>query len=115
MLDIAQRILNGESTEPGYLGVWGTDPEIGHPGALILDVEPGTPAYEAGLMVDDLIVRIDEEVVSTFSELAAKVQFRVPGTEVELKVVRDDERIDLSVVIGSRSPDEVLDDESGGG
>lgn len=101
-LNIAERILQGESTELGYLGVWGTDPEIGEPGALIVEVEPGTPADDAGLMEGDLIVQMDDEVVSTFTELAAKVQFRVPGTEVELVVVRDDVRITLTVVIGSR-------------
>lgn len=110
-LNIAQRILNGESTELGYLGVYGTDPEIGDPGALVVEVEPDTPADEAGLMEGDLIVLIDNEVVSTFTELAAKVQFRVPGTEVELEVVRDGDHIALSVVIGSRPPAEESDDE----
>ena len=110
-LNIVQRILNGESTELGYLGVYGTDPEMGHPGALVVEVEPDTPAERAGLMEGDLIVLIDNEVVSTFTELAAKVQFRVPGTEVELEVVRDDERITLTVVIGSRPSVEEPEDE----
>ncbi|MCY4434621.1 MAG: PDZ domain-containing protein, partial [bacterium] len=80
------------------------------PGALVVEVEQGTPAYEAGLMVDDLIVLIDDEVVSTFHELAAKVQFRIPGTEVELEVVRDDVHITLTVVIGSRPTLELPED-----
>lgn len=110
-LNIVQRILNGESTELGYLGVSGTDPEMGQPGALVVEVEPDTPAHRAGLMEGDLIVLIDNEVVSTFTELAAKVQFRVPGTEVELEVVRDDENITLSVVIGTRPSVEEPEDE----
>ncbi len=110
-LNIVQRILNGESTELGYLGVYGTDPEMGHPGALVVEVEPDTPAERAGLMEGDLIILIDNEVVSTFTELAAKVQFRVPGTEVELEVVRDEERITLTVVIGSRPSVEESEDE----
>ena len=100
-LNIAQRILSGESTELGYLGVYGTDPEMGQPGALVVEVQKGTPAARAGLMAGDLIVLIDGEVVTTFTELAAKIQFRAPGTEVVLEVIRDDERIDLTVVIGS--------------
>lgn len=110
-LNIAQRILSGESTELGYLGVYGTDPEIGLPGALVVEVSPDTPAEQAGLMAGDLIVLIDGEVVSTFTELAAKVQFRVPGTEVVLEVVRDGERINLTVVIGSRPSFEEPDEE----
>ena len=104
-LNIAQRILTGASTELGFLGVSGTDPEMGHPGALVLEVHEDTPADRAGLMAGDLIVLIDDEVVSTFTELAAKVQFRAPGTEVELEVIRDGEHIPLTVVIGSL-PDE---------
>ena len=103
-LNIAQRILNGESTELGYLGIWGTDPEIGQPGALVIEVEPGTPADQAGLVEGDLIILMDDEVVSTFTELAAKVQFRVPGTEVALEVIRDDVQITLTATIGSRHP-----------
>jgi len=101
-LNIVQRILNGESTDLGYLGVWGTDPEIGEPGALIIEVEPDTPAGEAGLQEGDLIVNIDGEAVSTFTELAAKVQFRVPGTEARLEVVREGAPLEITVVIGSR-------------
>ena len=100
-LNIAQRILAGESTELGFLGVSGTDPEMGQPGALVIEVHDDTPADRAGLMAGDLIVLIDGEAVSTFTELAAKVQFRAPGTEVELEVVRDGEPITLTVVIGS--------------
>lgn len=104
-LNIAQRILAGESTELGYLGIWGSDPLMGNPGALIEEVASESPAEQAGLMAGDLIVLIDDEAVSTMAELAAKVQFRVPGTEVELQVVRDDVQLTLTVVIGSRSID----------
>lgn len=110
-LNIAQRILAGESTELGFLGVSGTDPEMGQPGALVLKVHEDTPAERAGLMVGDLIVLIDNEVVSTFTELAAKIQFRAPGTEAELEVVRDDEQITLTVIIGAL-PIEEPDEES---
>jgi len=101
-LNIAERILNGESTELGYLGVWGSDPEIGLPGAFVDEVIPGTPADEAGLMPGDLIVGIDEEPISTFVELAAKVQFRAPGTPAELEVLRDDVLLRFTLVVGVR-------------
>ena len=105
-LNIAQRILAGESTELGFLGVSGTDPEMGQPGALVIEVHEDTPAERAGLMAGDLIVLIDNEVVSTFTELAAKIQFRAPGTEAELEVVRDGEPITLTVVLGALPAEE---------
>ncbi|MCY4195240.1 MAG: hypothetical protein OXF04_13265 [bacterium] len=48
------------------------------------------------------MVNIDGEAVSTFTELAAKVQFRVPGTEARLEVVREGAPLEITVVIGSR-------------
>ncbi|WP_419917794.1 S1C family serine protease [Candidatus Poriferisocius sp.] len=106
VLNIAQRILAGESTELGYLGVMGTNPELGRPGALVLEVLPDTPAEQAGMMDEDLIVLFDGEVVTSFTELAAKVQFRVPGTEVKMQVLRDEVRVTLTVVIGSLPTEE---------
>ncbi|MXW42586.1 MAG: PDZ domain-containing protein [Acidimicrobiia bacterium] len=102
-VNIAERILNGESTELGYLGVWGDDPEMGLPGALVAEVLPGTPAELANLMPGDLIVGIDNESVATFTELAAKIQFRIPGATVVLDVVRDGVTIQILVQVGERS------------
>ncbi|MCY4164402.1 MAG: trypsin-like peptidase domain-containing protein [bacterium] len=107
-LNIAERILKGESTELGYLGVWGNDPELGLPGALVAQVLPGTPAERSGLQPDDLIVRIDGEPVATFTELAAKIQFRVPGTTAVLEVVRDGVNFEIPVEVGERSQFEGL-------
>ena len=108
-LNIAHRILEGKSTELGFLGISGITSEIGHPGAEVVEVTPDSPASRAGIVVGDLIVLIDNETVSIMEELVAKVQFRAPGTEVELEVVRDDERITLTVVIGSLPVEEPED------
>ncbi|WP_420637560.1 S1C family serine protease [Candidatus Poriferisocius sp.] len=108
-LNFAERILTGASTEFGYLGVWGADPDVGRPGALVLQVVPGTPADRAGLREGDLIIHIDDEEVSTFTELAAKIQFRVPGTEAELELLRDGELVTLTIVVGDRPSVEELE------
>ncbi len=111
VLNIAHRILGGKSTELGFLGITGITSETGHPGAEVVEVTPDSPAGRAGVMVGDLIVLIDNETVSTMGELVAKVQFRAPGTEVELEVLRDTEHITLSVIIGALSVEEP-DEES---
>lgn len=82
----------------GYLGVRGIYPvtdqvrkslniDVKH-GAMIQNVEPGTPAEKAGLKPYDVIVEVDGKPVKNPSDLSIKIAEIPPGTEVTLKVVR---------------------------
>ncbi len=86
---IATRIVNGESLELGYLGISGEPAEGGDVGVVVIEVVPGSPAEEAGLMVGDVIVSIDSEPMYDIYELSAAVKLRRPGETVELTVARD--------------------------
>ena len=86
---IATRIVNGESLELGYLGISGQPAEGGDVGVVVVEVVPGSPAEEAGLMVGDVIVSIDSEPMYDIVELSAAVKLRRPGEAVELTVARD--------------------------
>ena len=56
---------------------------------VVVEVVPGSPAEEAGLMVGDVIVSIDSEPMYDIVELSAAVKLRRPGEAVELTVARD--------------------------
>jgi serine protease Do len=84
-------------------------------GAYITCVNDGGPADDAGLidagMCDDpvfktggdLIVAIDNQTVSRFSELLSYLIMNTEvGQVVTLTVLRDGETIDLSLTIGAR-------------
>ena len=86
---IATRIVNGESLELGYLGISGQPADGGDVGVVVVEVVPGSPAEEAGLMVGDVIVSIDSEPMYDIVELSAAVKLRRPGEAVELTVARD--------------------------
>ncbi len=86
---IANRIVNGESLELGYLGISGQAAEGGDLGVVVIEVVTGSPAEEAGLMVGDVIVSIDAEPMYDIYELSAAVKLRRPGETVELTVARD--------------------------
>ena len=86
---IATRIVNGESLELGYLGISGQPAGGGDVGVVVIEVVPGSPAEEAGLMVGDVIVSIDSEPMYDIYELSAAVKLRRPGETVELTVARD--------------------------
>ena len=101
MLLIAQRIVDGESLELGFLGVSGDTPTDGTLGALVTDVVSNQPAEAAGIEIGDLIIAVEGSVVATMEELAADFKLFRPGEEIEVDVLREGQRITLQVVVGS--------------
>lgn len=98
---VAGRIVDGESLESGFLGISGTDPTTGRPGALVTEVVAGGPAAAGGLLSGDLIVGINGEPVPGMTELAAKVRLSSPGTRIDVEVIRDGEPQQLTVTLGT--------------
>jgi len=66
-------------------------------GAVVTQVESGTPGAKAGLKVGDVITKLDGEKLNDAGQLQVMVQQREPGTTVELNVVRDGKPIKVSV------------------
>lgn len=58
-------------------------------GALITTVEPGLPAEKAGLKRYDVVIEINGEPVEDPNDLKFKIADFPPGTEIEIKVIRD--------------------------
>ncbi|WP_156934779.1 trypsin-like peptidase domain-containing protein [Pseudonocardia spinosispora] len=54
------------------------------PGALVVGVEPNSPAAAAGLKPQDRIVKIDKRPIPGGSELVAAIRSHAPGDTVEL-------------------------------
>jgi len=65
-------------------------------GALVNQVEPGSPADRAGLRQGDVITEVAGRRVSDGNELRNAISNTAPGTSVALKVVRDGRTSDLS-------------------
>ncbi len=57
-------------------------------GVVITEVEDGTPAAEAGLEAWDIIVDVDDNVVSSVSDLTSYIQSKSEGDTVAIKVYR---------------------------
>ena len=74
-------------------------------GALVAAVTKGSPADKAGVETGDIVVSLDDRAVAYSNSLPPLVGAVVPGTEVELGVLRDGERRTLAVTI------EPLDEE----
>jgi len=98
----AARIVQGKSTQTGYLGAAGTDPTLGQPGALINEVVSGGPADKANLRVGDLVVAVNGNRVRSMDDLAAQVRLLGAGRRAELTVIRDGKEQTITATLTKR-------------
>ncbi len=75
--------------------------------ALVLgEVSAGSPAAEAGLLPDDLIIAVNGDPIQGMETLVDAVQQAEPGDEIQLSVARGaDETIEITVSLGAHPDD----------
>ena len=68
-------------------------------GALVAEVNPGTPAEKAGLQRGDIIVEFDGKPIKEMNELPRLVANTPPGTKVTLKFLRDGKEKSVTLTV----------------
>jgi serine protease Do len=105
---IPQLVADGEVTR-GYLGVniQSITPELakalgveGREGALVADVNPGSPAEKGGLQRGDIIIAYGGKSVKNHHALPSMVAATPVGERVTVTVLRDGKEHKLSVKVG---------------
>ncbi|HAT32268.1 MAG TPA: peptidase [Janthinobacterium sp.] len=77
-------------------------------GALVANVEAGSPADRAGLKPGDVIRKLDGKSIVASADLPALIETEAPGDAVTMEVWRDGETITLKATLGN-SADKVAD------
>ena len=85
----------------GWLGIGMTLTEDGE--VMISEVTAESPADDAGLQVDDIILEIEGEEVTDQDMLAKEIRMRKPGDEVTLRIDRDGRDRNVEVELGEYS------------
>jgi putative serine protease PepD len=95
----------GDPRQEGYLGVELGERRDGGQGAVITSVQDGTPAAEAGIEADDLVVAADGAAIDGATGLIAAIRDLGPGDSTTLTILRDGEPIDITVTLVERPAD----------
>jgi hypothetical protein len=88
----------------GYGAYLGSIPDMSsNPGGVRLTgVREGSPADNAGMIAGDILVQIGEEVVPDLQGMTNALRKHRPDQTVTVAVLRDGERIELTVTFGRR-------------
>ncbi|WP_235564651.1 S1C family serine protease [Modestobacter sp. Leaf380] len=86
---IAEQLIATGSAVHASLGVQARSVSDGtRDGALVVNVEPGSPAAEAGIAEQDVLIAVDGEPVGSSEELVVAIDRRAPGDTVTVELVR---------------------------
>jgi S1-C subfamily serine protease len=106
--NIADQLITHGSVQHGYLGVAGqtVDPQVAEAyelgidhGALVVQVQPASPAASAGLRQGDIITALDGHAVTGMEDLAGALIRHQPGDRVELTIHHDGGQLRVHVTL----------------
>lgn len=91
-------LIRDGKVEHGYMGIGISDvtPDEAKffavksaSGAVVSQVEPGSPAEKAGLKTGDVITQLNGKTVEDAGQLQVEVGQKQPGTKIDLTIMRD--------------------------
>jgi putative serine protease PepD len=105
VIDALRAQSDGTPRTEGYLGVELGERRDGGQGAVITAVQDGTPAAEAGIEADDLVVAADGAAIDGATGLIAAIRDLGPGDSTTLTILRAGEPIEITVTLVERPGD----------
>jgi len=109
---VVDSLLKHGKMRRGYLGVGiqparlpaGLAEELGQKtGALVVSVEPDSPAEKGGLFLGDTLVALGSHKIENMEDLLGSLSSTPIGTSVTVKLVRGGQIHEVAVIIGERS------------
>lgn len=113
MKSLVDQIIEFGEVRRGLLGIIGGDVDEGlaeafnsevNIGAFVNEVAPDTAADKAGLQAGDIITEINDNGLTGFNELRAKIASLGAGAEVVLTIIRAGEERKVKVTLDSAGP-----------
>jgi len=108
---VADDIIKHGSVERGYLGIYPEDLDeviakrYGlSKGVLVSRVLEESPAENAGLLENDILLEFGGKELKDAKELRSLIQNAKPKEKVKIKILRDGKRTELTAVLGKAKP-----------
>lgn len=110
-VEVVEELLEDGSAEHAFLGLAPrtVTPQIAQQlgvsaeqGVVVLAVENGGPADEAGIRAGDILVSLDGEPLASAEQLLAALRAFNPGETVTAELIREGENSDVDIVLGER-------------
>jgi S1-C subfamily serine protease len=89
----------------GGYGPWfGSIPDFGEgvKGVKFADISAGSPASKAGFKAGDVMVEFDGKKIDNLYDFTYALRARQPGDAVRVKVIRDGNTIEATVLLAKR-------------
>jgi Do/DeqQ family serine protease len=109
MKNLVDQIIEYGEVRPGSLGIRGGDVTADltkamnlkvNKGAWVNEVIPDSPAAKAGLKSGDVVISMNDNRISNFNELRAKVATLGAGKKAKLGLLRDGKERTVTVTLG---------------
>jgi S1-C subfamily serine protease len=102
---IAQELIKHGKIRRGWLGVW-IEQRIsatGRPaGVRIIQFADNSPAAQAGLKLNDIIIALNDKPVRTVNDLKCFVANSRPHTDIKLRIRREGKELFFKIKLGNR-------------
>jgi len=97
---VADQLIKGQPVSHPYLGVSIQNADNG--GALIGQVEAGSPAAQAGLEVGDVVTKVGDRGIASGDDLVGAIQTSTVGEALTMTVVRNGLEQTLTATVGEQ-------------
>lgn len=107
--EVTQQLIKYGKVKPSVLGVivQNLTPELADAihlkndnGVLVTQVFPGSAADDAGIKSEDVILKVNDNVIHSSAQLHNLMGITHPGTKLHLTIIRDDKTITLNATAG---------------
>ncbi|MFN0196289.1 MAG: S1C family serine protease [Planctomycetaceae bacterium] len=88
-----------ENNPRPFLGLY---PEDVLRGCRVVEILDGSPADKGGILLDDILMKVDDTLIRSSSHLSDMIADKSPGDKIVLTIQREDQFLKKEVVLGSR-------------
>ena len=102
VVDQLRTAKSGAARAEGYLGVGVEDRRDGGRGAIVSQVQPGSPAATLGLQEGDIVRKVNGDVIDGQAGLIAAIRDLSPGDSVVIEYARNGKTMTGTVTLAER-------------